>query len=110
MGTTGLDSLGADSDSALQAAGQMWPYLPVSFFKNRNNYFKMNSFNEFLKGTCILLDLLFLKHTKKKKKRKKKAWYLSDFLSTVLPSKQTTCPLLPQLGAADPTQNLFPTG
>lgn len=50
----------------------MWPYLPVFFFKNRNNYFKMNSFNEFHKGTCILLDLLFSKHTKKKKKEKKK--------------------------------------
>lgn len=32
----------------------------------------MNSFNEFRKGTCILLDLLFLKHTKKEKNGKKK--------------------------------------
>lgn len=65
----------------LQATGRMWPYLPGLFFKNRNNYFKMNSFNEFHKGTCILLDLLFLKHTKKEKNgKKKKAWYLSDFL------------------------------
>lgn len=31
----------------------------------------MNSFNGFHKGTCILLDSLFLKHTKTKKKEKK---------------------------------------
>lgn len=32
----------------------------------------MNSFNRFHKGTCVLLDLLFVKHTKKKKMEKKK--------------------------------------
>ena len=68
----------------------------------------MNSFNEFHKGTCILLDLLFLKHTKKEKNGKKKSLVSIRLpFTTVLPSKQTACPLLPQLRGADPTQNLF---
>lgn len=71
----------------------------------------MNSFNEFRKGTCILLDLLFLKHTKKEKNGKKKKSLISIRLPfNCPPLQQTACPLLPQLRGADPTQNLFPTG
>lgn len=62
--------------------GGLWPYLPGLFFKNRNNYFKMNSFNEFHKGTCILLDLLFLKHTQKKEEKNGKK---KDLVSIRLP-------------------------
>lgn len=45
----------------------------------------MNSFNQFHKGTCILLDLLFLKHTKKDKNGEggeKKLEIYQNFLST----------------------------
>lgn len=51
----------------------------------------MNSFNKFHKGTCILLDLLFLKHTKKKKmeeKKKKLDIYQTSFQLSSPPSRQ----------------------
>jgi hypothetical protein len=66
----------------------MWPFLPVLFSKDRNNYFKKNSFNRFHKGTFILLDLLFLKHTKKKKNEKKKKSLLSIRLPFTCPALQ----------------------
>lgn len=51
----------------------------------------------------------FLKTYQKGKKWEKKKSLVSIRLpfTTVLPSKQTACPLLPQLRGADPTQNLF---
>lgn len=55
----------------------------------------MNSFNKFPKGTCILLDLLFLKHTKKKKKRKKKKLeiYQTSFQLSPWPSPPSRQPV-----------------
>lgn len=44
------------------------------------------------------------------KKKKKLDIYRTSFQLPIPPSKQTTGPFLSQLGAADPTQNLFPTG
>lgn len=70
----------------------------------------MNSFNEFHKGTCILLDLLFLKHTKKKKMKKKKSLISIGLPFNCPPFQADNLSPLAQLRAADPTQNLFPTG
>lgn len=59
----------------------------------------MNSFNEFHKGTRILPDLLFLKHTKKEEKKKKLGIYQTSFQLSSLPSRQRVpfCPRSEQL-------------
>ena len=49
----------------------------------------------------------YQKGKKWKKKKKKSLVSIRLPFTTVLPSKQTACPLLPQLRGADPTQNLF---
>lgn len=85
------------------------------FLKNRNNYFKEKNktFNRFHKRTCILPDSIFLKHTKKKKRkrrRRKKKTQDFDILSTDLPfPADNLSSSSSRFGAADPTQNLFPT-
>lgn len=55
----------------------------------------MNSFNEFHKGTRILLDLLFLKHTKKKKMGEKKSLVSVRLPFSCPPSVQTAFPRYP---------------
>lgn len=66
---------------------------------------------------CILPDSIFLKHTKKEKQKKRKkktnnrnTLIFPNVLSTLSPSKQTNLSSWSPFGAADLTQNLFPTG
>lgn len=87
-------------DSMLQATGWMWPCLPVLFFKNRNNYFKKNSFNKF-HSDMHFTGFAFLKTYQKEKKmgKKKLDIYQTSFQLSSPPNRQPVpfCPSSEQL-------------